>query len=273
MTDQLARFRSNLSTIADCYAQLAARHHAAATGNPGVRVAGSSEAKMPIAVDSVDLTGAAHHGSLSPIPSPWPEDQVGHLAVATELDFWVRDIADQMGEQLPVPTAPVLAMWLWDRAAWAWDYYAALDEMVVKVDRIARTLNAMVNPRGPRPEVKAAPCPRCGEATLLGEGERVWCTVETCGRVLTEREYATWAAAEAHRELNGGDGISAKAIALQYGRPVGTVRYWAHQYAWPRSSGSERPVLYLRSAVEESVAGILKREAEEAERRHAVNVT
>lgn len=265
MTD-LARFRNNLTTIADCYALLAAQHHAAATGTTGARVSGSTEPRLPIAVDAVDLTADARRGSLDVgDSSPWPEDQIGHLAVASELDFWVRDIADLQGDPRPLPTAPVLAMWLHERAGWAWDYYGALGEMVVTVDRIARTLYASVNPRGPRPETKAAACPMCAQATLRGDGERVWCIDETCGRVLTEVEYGVWATAEAHRELNGGTGISAREIAIRWNRPVGTVRYWAHQYAWPRTSGEERPVLYLRSAVEETVAGILEREAAERE--------
>jgi hypothetical protein len=93
---------------------------------------------------------------------------------------------------------------------------------------------------------------------------------DVCGRVLTEGEYAAWAAAEAHRELNGGEGISARAIALRWNRPVGTVKRWAHQYAWPRSGGEQRPVLYLTSAVEETVAGILEREAAEKAKREAM---
>jgi hypothetical protein len=268
--DPLARFRNDLLTIAECYAAIAGQHHAAATGTVGVRVAGSTEPKLPIAVDLVDLTGEARHGSLTPIPSPWPEDQIGDLAVATELDFWVRDIADFQGDPLPVPTAPVLAMWLHERAGWAMDYHHAWDEMAVKVGRIARRLHAIVNPGKPRAEDKAAPCPGCSEATLRGDGERVWCVDDVCGRVLTEGEYAAWAAAEAHRELNGGEGISARAIALRWNRPVGTVKRWAHQYAWPRSGGEQRPVLYLTSAVEETVAGILEREAAEKAKREAM---
>lgn len=270
MTDQLSRFRTDLATIADCYATLAAQHHAAATGGPGVRVAGSSEPKLPIAVDLVDLTSEVRRASLDVADtSPWPQDQVGHLAVASELDFHVRDIAAVLGDPLPMPTAPVLAMWLHERAEWAWDHHWALDRLVVDVDRIARTLYAAVNPRRPRPEARTAPCPGCGEATLVGDGERVTCSMDDCGRILTEEEYRAWAAAEAHRELNGGEGISAKAIAIRWNRPVGTVRYWAHQYGWPKSSGDERPVLYLRSAVEETVAGILAREAAEREAKVA----
>jgi hypothetical protein len=270
VTDQLGRLRSNLHDIADAYALLAARHHAAVTGSSGVRVGGSTEPKLPIAVDDVDLTADARRASLDIADtSPWPEDQIGHLAVASELDFWVRDIADLCGDKRPVPVVPVLAMWLHERAGWAWDYYGALDEMVGQVERIARTLHAVVNPRRPRADPRAAPCPGCGEATLSGDGERVTCCMQDCGRVLTEAEYAHWATAAAHRELNGGQGISARAIAIRWNRPVGTVRYWAHQYAWPKSSGEERPVLYLASAVEETIVGILEREAAERKEKAA----
>lgn len=93
--------------------------------------------------------------------------------------------------------------------------------------------------------------------------------MEDCGRVLTEVEYRAWAAAEAHRTLNGGQGISAKAIALRWKRPIGTVHRWASQYSWPKSSGDERPVLYLTEVVEKTIAGILEREAEEMKRRTA----
>lgn len=260
MTDQLARFRTDLATIADCYALLAAQHHAAATGKPGARVAGSTEPKLPIAVDHVDLTAEAQHGSLYVADtSPWPEDQIGHLPVATELDFWVRDIAALCGDKLPLPTAPVLAMWLHERAGWAWDYYGALDEMVVAVSRIARTLHAAVNPRRPRPEGKTAPCPACGEVTLLGDGERVWCTVEECGRVLTETEYAEWARTVIVRETLGGEGITAAAIAIQYGRSKESVHWLAHKHGWAKTDGRQRPVMYLAADVVATMATLRTR--------------
>lgn len=228
----------------------------------GPVVGGSHEAKIPINVDVADLLGPANEGSLLVADlSPWPQDQTGHIAILTELDFWAGDIADLVGEPRPRALLPDLIAFLHEWAGWAWDHYGALDEMVVVVDRLARTLYAIQNDRRDRPEAKAAPCPGCDAATLSGDGERVWCEDEACGRVLTEAEYRTWAAAAAHRTLNGGEGISAKAIAIRWGRPVGTVRYWAHQYAWPRSNGDERPVLYLASAVEVTIAGILEREA------------
>ena len=122
MNDPLARFRNDLLAIADAYALLAAKHHATATGNPGVRVGGSTEPKLPIAVDEIDLTGAARRASLDVAEtSPWPEDQIGHQAIATELDFWVFDIAALIGDKRPVPVVPVLAMWLHERAGWAAD--------------------------------------------------------------------------------------------------------------------------------------------------------
>lgn len=255
--DQLARFRSNLLTIADCYAVLAARHHAAATGNPGVRVSGSSERRLPIDTDAVDLTADARRGSLDVADtSPWPEDQIGHQSIATELDFWVFDIAALIGEKRPLPVVPVLAMWLHERAGWAWDYYGALGEMVVKVDRIARTLYAAVNPRRPRPEARSAPCPGCGEATLSGDGERVTCDMDDCGRILTEAEYVTWSREVIVRETLGGPGMSAAAIAIKYQRTKDSVHWLAHKHGWTKSDGKQRPVLYLIADVEATMATI-----------------
>lgn len=236
----------------------------------GPVVGGSHEAKVPINLDTVDLLGPANEGSLLVADlTPWPQDQVGHIAILTELDFWASDIADFVGERRPRALLPDLIAFLHEWAGWAWDHYGALDEMVVTVDRLAKTLYAIQNDRRDRPEAKSAPCPGCGSATLTGDGETVRCAVEDCARVLTQAEYRTWAAAEAHRTLTGGEGISAKAIALRWDRPVGTVHYWANQYAWPRSNGEQRPVLYLRSAVEESVAGILEREAKAKAEREA----
>lgn len=231
----------------------------------GPVVGGSHEAKIPISVDTVDLLGPANEGSLLVADlTPWPQDQVGHLSIRSELHFWASDIAALFGDQPPRPIVPELAAWLHERAGWAWDHYGALDEMVVTVDRLARTLYAVQNDRRDRPEAKAAPCPGCGAETLTGDGERVTCGMEDCGRILTEAEYIEWSRMVLHRELLGSSGISAREIALTNRRPVGTVHRWAHQYQWARTRDGRRPVLYLRSEVEESVVGILAREAEAA---------
>lgn len=234
----------------------------------GPVVSGSHGAPAPVQFDPIDLTSPARRASLDIADtSPWPQDQIGHLSVATVLDFWVRDIADLLGDATPRPLVPELVMWLHERAAWAWDHYGALGEMVVAVDRLARHLYAIQNPRSTRPEAKAAPCPRCRAETLMGDGETVECVMEDCGRLLTEAEYREWSRLFLHRELLGPSGVSAREVSLRYQRPMGTVHRWAHQYGWARTRDGRRPVLYLRSEVEECVVGILAREAEEAKRQ------
>jgi hypothetical protein len=233
----------------------------------GPVVSGSHAAPVPVNLDLVDLTAPARRASMDLADtSPWRADQTGHLSVATELDFWVRDIADLLGDRPPRPNVPELATWLHERAAWAWDHYGALGEMAVKLERLARLLYALQNPGAARVVAKAAPCPGCRAESLTGDGETVQCSFEDCGRVLTEAEYAEWSRLFLHRELLGPSGISAREIALRYARPMGTVHRWASQYDWARTRDGRRPVLYLRSEVEESVEGILAREAEQASR-------
>lgn len=223
----------------------------------GPVVGGSTEAKVPISLDDVDLLAPANAGSVTVSETtPWPKDQVGHIAVSSELDFHVRDMANTLGDPLPMPTAPVLAMWLHERADWAWDHYWAIDRLAVDASRIARTLHAMVNPGRPRSEQKAAPCPGCGEATLQGDGERVWCDMEDCGRILTEVEYVVWSREVIVRETLGGPGISAAAIAIKYQRTKDSVHWLAHKHHWAKSDGKQRPVLYLIADVEVTMATI-----------------
>ena len=162
---------------------------------------------------------------------------------------------------MPVPVVPVLAMWLHERAGWAWDHYGALDEMVVTVARICRALHGMLNPRTPRPTPKAAPCPRCELVALSGDGEWVRCSTVDCGRVLSEAEYVEWSRLYLHRELLGGSGISAREIAIRWHRPVSTVHRYAHECDWARTRDNRRPVLYLRTEVEASMTKVLEREA------------
>lgn len=265
MSDPLARFRTDLADIAEGYARLAAQHHAVATGKGGVHVGGSKEPPVPVALDPLDLTAAARHGSLLVADlSPWPGDQIGHLAVATELDFWACDIADILGDPKPVPVVPVLAMWLRERAGWAWDYYGAVDEMAVKVGRLARTMHAMLNPRQAKAEPKAAPCPGCATPSMLGDGQWVRCPMPDCGRVLSEAEYLAWSRLVLIREALGGDGISAREVAIRYNRAMGTVHWLAHKHQWARTRDGHRPVLYLVEQVRETMMAIEAAKAEEA---------
>lgn len=162
------------------------------------RVSGTSAAPVPIRIDPTDLLAPARLASTAVhVSSPWPEDQIGHLAVATELDFWVRDWADQRGEGLPTPDVTTLAGWLWDRIAWAIGVYPALDEMAAAVRRIHGALMAALGLFAAPPKAMEAPCrnPGCegqGSLSLFQEypGARIECSM--CTGLLSEDEYAEY---------------------------------------------------------------------------------
>src|SRR5688500_18208072 len=98
------------------------------------RVAGSGERSLPSRVDPTDLLAAARPASLAvAVTGLYAADQIGHLAVATELEFWARDWADGRRERAPVPTVPLLAGWLLLRLDWACATHPALDEFAGKL--------------------------------------------------------------------------------------------------------------------------------------------
>lgn len=188
------------------------------------RVSGSREAPLPFTADVYDLAAAARpasigvayrHGRRLTNPDP---DQVGHLSVATELEFWVVDwIATRgEGEHLPVPLVPPLAGWLSARLTWAMDNHPAIDEFATALWRIRGALSAYVlkvvededdAPRR-RAESRTAPCPSCDMISLWWwpTDERVRCDTQDCNRVMTAAEYGDWEhriTHPAHREWLG----------------------------------------------------------------------
>lgn len=113
----------------------------------GEKVSGSRVPPVPLNVDVADLTNHIHRATLTPLPSLHPEDQVGYLAVATELDFWVQDwrLALYPDHSLPLPTVAVLAGWLANRLEDACDHHPAIDEFAAKVKAIHRALIRQVS--------------------------------------------------------------------------------------------------------------------------------
>lgn len=187
------------------------------TGAPGRRpprlglVTGSREAAAPTNLDVVDLTASSRPASIAVrYRNGWSAlggdpDQIGHLAVATELEFWVTDWIGMRGEgeHLPLPLVPPLAGWLGDRLGWAVDEHPAIDEFASALVRIHGALRAYVprvvqeheQPPGRRAEPRTAPCPLCDNVSLWWwpSEERVRCDTDGCNRAMTEDEYARWA--------------------------------------------------------------------------------
>jgi hypothetical protein len=160
-------------------------------GSP--RVNGSRDAPVPIRIDPTDLLGAARPASLAvAITGVYAQDQVGHLAVATELEFWVTDWADIRREGRPLPTVPRLAEWLLDRLEWACAHHPAIDEFAGKLRDIRNVLTAAAGRFDAVPESLSAPCDSCGTLSLFRDThlERIACG--QCSRLMTESEYADY---------------------------------------------------------------------------------
>lgn len=163
------------------------------------RIRSTRPERLPIAVDPTDLLMPARAGSVAVHAGPYAADQVGHLSVATVLDFWCRDWADLRGEGLPPlrtarerSPAGLLARWLSDRLDWALQHHPALDEFAHDVSDLLGALFGAVNGGRVVPKPMEADCPRCGWAALFqpfSEAD-IECGNPDCRRVLSPAEYA-----------------------------------------------------------------------------------
>ncbi len=155
------------------------------------RVAGSGERSLPIRVDPTDLLARARPASLAvAVTGLYASDQIGHLAVATELEFWARDWADTLGHHVPPPTVPLLAEWLLLRLDWACAHHGALDEFAGKLRELRSALTAQAG-RAPAPDaLLAAPCPNCGEELLYRDLDLESIACGACPVLLSEEKYA-----------------------------------------------------------------------------------
>lgn len=260
-----------LANIAACYTDLANASHAAATGSAGVRVAVSRTPPVPVDVDRVDLTGPANAASVLVAGSMTdPEDlacQVGHVAVASELDFWACDWASRCAETPPAPNVAELCAWLDVRLEWAHDEFPAWDEMAAALDRVARALRGTLTPKRARSVPVSAPCPQTGCEGVMAVREDASVECE-CGRVLSAVEYRDWAFIVIAKAAGDGWGITAREIQLTAltrdgkPRPLGTIHSWASRYRWTKAG--QRPVRYDRQQVTRTLTLITQREAEEA---------
>lgn len=233
----------------------------------GPPVSGSRGAPAPI-TDVTDLLGRANTASVGLVDRMQdPEDracQIGHIAVASELDFWVCDWSSRRGEHQPAPVVGELTAYLADRLEWAYDHHGAWDEMAAAMERVARALYGTLTPREGRSVPVSAPCPREGCEGVLSRRDDGWveCGADECGRILSATEYVDWSGMVIARLAHDTWGISAKEISLRHGKPMGTVHRLAHKHAWRRTGKEHRPVMYDKRQVETTMALVAEREAE-----------
>lgn len=159
----------------------------------GARVSGSPGRSAPIRIDSTDLLAAPRRASWHVAQrSPWPDDQVGYLSVATELEFWATDWAHLRGEGRPFPSVPDLCSWLLDRLEWACQNHYAIDEFAGAVQRLSSTLYGLNGYPPARPKLMEAPCRRCKLLTLVQAfpDANIECANVECLQIVTPDEYA-----------------------------------------------------------------------------------
>lgn len=164
-----------------------------AGASTGPRAGGTRERSLPIRVDPTDLLARPRYGSLLVAGrTPYPDDQVGHLPVATTLDFWVRDWADIRGEGLPdigtVSPVALLCGWLEVRLDWALREHGALDEFAGDVSRLLGALYGLAGLGLAAPKLMEAPCPSCRLLALTQPFPEAYIEC-VCGRCLTPAEY------------------------------------------------------------------------------------
>lgn len=170
----------------------------ARSGATGPRVSGSREAPAPLALDVLDLAAEARLGSRGPHARGvlGDDDQIGHLSVATELEFWVIDWIGvrTRHEHRPEPLVGTLVRWLNVRLDWAGDEHPAVNEFAADMRSLRAVLRRANDDLPQRPELlHGVPCSWCDNMTLYRDTTSTYrAQCESCGRLYTEAEYAEW---------------------------------------------------------------------------------
>ena len=168
-------------------------------------VTGSRERATPVNLDTVDLANDARRPNATAAARQHPDDQIGHLSVATVLDSWVRDLRDTLwpGLHLPPATVPELVAWLLvgvsdtspgARIDDACDRHPAIDEMAIELHELRRTLRGALGESEPQPErIEGVACRGCDLRTLFRQpGDYYRAECGACGLLYTEAEYVEW---------------------------------------------------------------------------------
>jgi hypothetical protein len=179
---------NDLGQVVDLYATVAGQLVPGQAA--GERVAGTREAPLPLRVTPLDLTMPRRRHNLTAEARLHPDDQVGVLAVASELDFWAQDwrAARDMREVGPSPTVVEIVDWLSNRLDWAQRHYLVIDEYAADIHRLVRQLRAATG-MGALVHRLAAPCPTCDLVELVREDGADYVECRNCHRLWTEEEY------------------------------------------------------------------------------------
>lgn len=152
-------------------------------------ITGSRERRLPINEDAADLTGPVRAGGLAVLD----EDAVGHVSVASVLDFWVEDWRTwrSAGERRPSPTVPEIVRWLLDRLDDAMDHSPSVDEFFHAVRRLYGALKAQLGQVDIPDYKRGVPCRNCLALTLVHQpgSDRIECG--SCDALLDFFEYDT----------------------------------------------------------------------------------
>lgn len=148
------RPRRELLELPDAYAQVARNLQ---PGRAGAGRAVGYESRLPLNGSALNLVGP---GSSWLSEQGWAETQVGELPPLYLLNQWAGDwiTVRAMRESLPEATAVALSRWFLDRLDWAMGNHPAIDEFVVDVAGIARSMRS-VNRTGEKRGESAGRCP------------------------------------------------------------------------------------------------------------------
>ncbi len=177
------RMARDLDDLLNAYLELDAEPGRAG----GPRVTGTREKPLPARVTVLDLQLRAT--SQQAIRDPHG-DQVGHVPVATILAGWVQAWAEKLGEKkLPVPTVPLMVLWLKSRLDSACDRCEGIADYAGEIRQTLRACKAAMGDIPEREEwLPIVPCPVCDTVALHRRpgSDLIHCV---CPHLLTRSEF------------------------------------------------------------------------------------
>lgn len=168
-------------------------------------VSGSREPAAPADLNTIDLTANARRPNATTAARQHPDDQIGHLSVATILDSWIRDLRDTLWPDQHLPPAAVGEQVAWLRVGAgddqpgtrindACDRHPAIDEMAAELRDLRATLRGVLGDTDPRPQhLDGVACKRCDLRALMHQpGDHYRAECGACGELYTDVEYTDW---------------------------------------------------------------------------------